>query len=286
MSLSLPGGAKMAVAIGSDFDAHSAWMGAFGRTSPSYLSRGEFGAEVGVPRLLELFRRFDIKTTFFTPGHSMVTFPERMEQILADGHEVASHGCYHESIPTLSPERERELMEIQLQQYAKIVGGRPRGYRSPAWDFSEITMSLLEEYGFEWDSSLMGREYEPYHPRPVELHYESANIFGPPTPILEFPVSWYLDDFPAQEPVAGINAGLGDHDLLFRRWRDIFDYAYENCPGAVYALTIHPQCSGRSIHMKVLEKLITHMQSFEGVYFGGMSSIYDCWTDDEDTTAG
>jgi hypothetical protein len=41
---------------------------------------------------------------------------------------------------------------------------RPRGFRSPAWDFSEATLGLLEEFGYEWDSSLMGREFEPYHP--------------------------------------------------------------------------------------------------------------------------
>jgi peptidoglycan/xylan/chitin deacetylase (PgdA/CDA1 family) len=77
---------------------------------------------------------------------------------------------------------ERELMEIQLRQYAEVVGGRPRGYRAPVWDFSDATLGLLEEYGFEWDSSLMGREFEPYHPRPVTLNWEGANQFGAPSP--------------------------------------------------------------------------------------------------------
>ena len=280
MTLQLPGNARMAVAIGADFDAHCLWKGVFDRTSPSYLSRGEFGAEVGVPRLLDLFRRYEVKATFCTPGHSMVTFPGRIQQILKDGHEVASHGCYHESIPTIDPARERALMEIQLRQYAEVVGGRPRGYRSPAWDFSDATLGLLEEYGFEWDSSLMGREFEPYHPRPVTLNWEGANQFGASSPILEIPVSWYLADFPPQEYVAGLNAGLGDHELLFRRWKDIFDYAYEHVPGAVYALTLHPQCSGRSHHLMILERLISYMRSFDDVWFGTLSETYDCWTED------
>ena len=55
----------------------------------------------------------------------------------------------------------------------------------------------------------MGREFEPYHPRPVTLNWEGANQFGAPSPILEIPVSWYLADFPPQEYVAGLNAGLG-----------------------------------------------------------------------------
>ena len=45
MAIVLPPGKRIAVSIGADFDAHCLWMGTFGVTSPSYLSRGEFGAE-------------------------------------------------------------------------------------------------------------------------------------------------------------------------------------------------------------------------------------------------
>ncbi len=280
MPLHLPAGKKVAVAIGADFDAHAAWKGAFDRTSPSYLSRGEFGAEVGVPRLLELFARYDVKSTFCTPSHTMMTFPERMQDIVEGGHEVASHGCYHESIPTITGEHEREMMVRQLEQYDRIVGGRPRGYRSPAWDFSEITLSLLEEFGFEWDSSLMGREFDPYHPRPVATDWLEGNTFGGPSRILEIPVSWYLDDFPAMEYVAGLNAGLGDHEALFRRWRDIFDDLHDRGTPGVYALTLHPQCSGRSFMIAMLEKLIQHMNDRGSVWFCTLSDAFDSWSDD------
>ena len=67
MPLALPPGKRLAVSIGADFDAHCLWMGTFGLTSPGYLSRGEFGAEVGVPRLLELFVQYDMRTTWCIP---------------------------------------------------------------------------------------------------------------------------------------------------------------------------------------------------------------------------
>ncbi len=280
MTLHGSDGKTVAVAIGADFDAHAAWKGGFNRTSPSYLSRGEFGAEVGVPRLLDLFDRYDIKATFCTPSHTMMTFPDRMHDILDAGHEVAAHGCYHESIPTIDTDHERELMVKQLAQYQHIIGGRPRGYRSPAWDFSDTTLSLLEEFGFDWDSSLMGREFDPYHPRPVTTDWMEGNTFGAPSPILEIPVSWYLDDFPPMEYVAGLNQGLGDHDVLYRRWKDIFDYANQLPTPTVYALTLHPQCSGRSFLIAMLEKLIQHMNNTNNVWYCTLSDIYDNWTDD------
>jgi hypothetical protein len=63
MPLKLPAGKRVAIAITPGFDAQSAWIGGAGLTSPSYLSRGEFGAEVGLPQLLALFRKYEVKTT-------------------------------------------------------------------------------------------------------------------------------------------------------------------------------------------------------------------------------
>src|SRR4051795_5498964 len=89
MSLHLPEGKRLAVCLSPDFDAQSVWMGTFGSHSQSLMSRGEFGAEVGTPRLLETFRRHGIVTTWCVPTHTMQTFPRAFEAIVADGHEVA-----------------------------------------------------------------------------------------------------------------------------------------------------------------------------------------------------
>ena len=167
MPLQLPEGTRLAVSISADFDAHCVWMGTFGLSSPGYLARGEFGAEVGVPRLLALFARHDLRTTWCIPSHSLQTFPRQSRAIADAGHEVAAHGCYHEPIPKLEPDEERRLMLLQLAEHERLLGRRPEGYRSPAWDFSDATLGLLEELGFVWDSSLMGRDFEVYRPRPV-----------------------------------------------------------------------------------------------------------------------
>jgi hypothetical protein len=195
VALQLPEGTRLAVSISADFDAHCVWMGTFGLSSPGYLARGEFGAEVGVPRLLALFARHDLRTTWCIPSHSLQTFPRQSRAIVAAGHEVAAHGCYHEPIPKLEPDEERRLMLLQLAEHERLLGRRPQGYRSPAWDFSDATLGLLEELGFVWDSSLMGRDFEVYRPRPVAtVDREQGNSFGPPSPIIEIPVSWYLDE--------------------------------------------------------------------------------------------
>jgi peptidoglycan-N-acetylglucosamine deacetylase len=280
MTLHLPHGKRLAVAITSDLDAQSVWMGTFGIASPGFLSRGEFGAEVGVPRVLDSLARFDVPATWCVPTHSMRTFPAALEQIVAAGHEVAAHGVYHEAVHKLEPDEERRLMELQLVEHEQLLGRRPRGYRSPSWNFSEHTLGLLEEFGFDWDSSLMGRDFEIYRPRPVvSMSLEAGNAFGEPSRILEVPVSWYLDDFPVLENLPR-NPGMVDTEGVLRRWIDLFDFAYERVPGGVFTLTVHPQTIARGHHLLMFERFLEHVASHDEVWLATISDIVDRWSDD------
>lgn len=280
MTLSLPSGKRLAVAIGADFDAHCLWMGTFGLTSPGYLSRGEFGAEVGVPRLLRLFAQHDIRATWCTPSHTLQTFPAQCALIVDAGHEMAAHGCYHEQITKLDLSEERRLLELQITEHERLVGRRPQGYRSPSWDFTDSTLALLEEFGFVWDSSLMGRDFEAYRPRPVvTIDRERGNIFGPPSPIIEIPVTWFLDDFPALESLPRTPA-MGSTETLFARWKDHFDFAYERVPGGVFALTVHPQTIGRAHAFLMFERFIEYIMGHEGAWVTTISEIAARWSDD------
>ena len=49
---------------------------------------GLFAGTVGVRRLLKLFEKYNIKTTWFIPGHSLETFPEECAMIRDAGHEM------------------------------------------------------------------------------------------------------------------------------------------------------------------------------------------------------
>lgn len=279
MPLDLPPGMRLAVNISADFDAQSVWMGTFGSSSPGLLSRGEFGAEVGVPRLLAAFQEYQIRTTWCVPTHTMRTFPKQLEAILDAGHEIAAHGVYHEPIHKLDPSEERRLLELQISEHEALVGSRPHGYRSPAWDFSEATLGLLEELEFVWDSSLMGRDFEAYRPRPVvTIDREQGNLFGDPSPVIEIPVSWYLDDFPALENLPR-SVGMADTEAVLRRWTDIFDFAYERVEGGVVSLAVHPQTIGRAHHLLMLERFLEHVTGRGGVWFASLGDIAGRWRD-------
>src|SRR6266511_953792 len=77
------------VTYGVDVDAVAGWLGSYGgEDSPDDISRGLFAGEVGMPRLVNLFKRFGIKTTWFIPGHSIETFPEQTQMVVEAGHEI------------------------------------------------------------------------------------------------------------------------------------------------------------------------------------------------------
>lgn len=280
MTLKFPRDVRIAVNIGTDFDAQSIWARDVKTATASGLSRGEFGAKVGVQRLLRLYEYYDIRSTFFTPTHTMETFPREFETVLEGQHEIAAHGVFHEYIPGLEPDEERRLMDLQIEKHQRIVGVRPWGYRSPAWDFSDITMNLIDEFEFKWDSSLMGRDFHPYRPRPVEVNLENGNTFGAASRFVEYPVSWYLDDLPPLEYIPGIFAGFGSIQTVVQSWIDQFDYAYDNEQNAVLCLTIHPQCIGRAHHIIAFEDFIRHVKSRPGARFMAIGDIHEYYEDD------
>ena len=146
-----------------DFDAMSGSI-ARGMTTPTPISRGEFGA-VGAGRILDLLARHHIRATWFIPGVVIGTYPEVCERIVAAGHEIGHHGWTHVPPADLSREKEAEGLERGNVAIERLSGRKARGYRSPSWDLSAHTVELLLEHGFDYDSSMMGHDYLPYRAR-------------------------------------------------------------------------------------------------------------------------
>jgi len=94
--------------------------------------------------------------------------------------------------------------------HGRIYGPRHElvpGYRSPGWDLSPNSVRLLLEYRFVYDSSMMGADYQPYWCRRNDVpHRDRAYGWGEEVELVEFPVSWTLDDFPQMEFL--LNAAL------------------------------------------------------------------------------
>lgn len=115
--------------------------------NPTDVSRGVFGATVGIDRLLKLLDKYKIKATWFTPAHSAESFPQQIRKIVEQGHEIGLHGYTHEFVSTLSEQQQRDVLAKSIQVLTDFVGKKPRGWTAPAWSTSKETVSLLEEFG-------------------------------------------------------------------------------------------------------------------------------------------
>jgi len=280
---------RILCAFGVDLDAVGGWLGSYGgEDSPDDISRGLFAGEVGTPRLLKLFDRFGLKTTWFIPGHSLETFPEECKMIVDAGHEIGLHGYSHENPIAMTPQQEETVLLRCIDLITNLSGKRPTGYVAPWWEFSHVTNDLLLKHGIKYDHSLMHRDFECYYVRtgdrwtkidyskPAE-EWMQALVRGRETDLIEIPANWYLDDLP---PMMFIKNSPNSHGFTNPRdiesmWRDQFDYVYREDDEAVFPMTIHPDVSGRPQVLLMLERLVSYFSSQPGVRFCTFDEISD-----------
>jgi peptidoglycan/xylan/chitin deacetylase (PgdA/CDA1 family) len=280
---------EILVGFGIDVDAVAGWLGSYGgEDSPDDISRGMFAGEVGSPRLLDLFDKLGIKTTWFIPGHSAETFPEQMKDVAKRGHEIGIHGYSHENPIAMTPEQEEAVLDKCIGLITELSGKRPTGYVAPWWEFSNVSNELLLKKGIKYDHSLMHNDFTPYRVR-VGDKWTKIDYAGKPedwmkplergeeTDLIEIPANWYLDDLP---PMMFIKKAPNSHGFVNPRdieqmWKDQFDWVYANMDYAVFPITIHPDVSGRPQVLLMLERLFHHINSHEGVKFVTMDEMAD-----------
>jgi peptidoglycan/xylan/chitin deacetylase (PgdA/CDA1 family) len=246
------------VCLSFDFDALSVWL-AYENPTPAMLLRGEYGARVGVPRILDLLASHGVPATFFVPGHTIESFPRETEAIVAAGHEVAHHSYAHIDPSKQTRDEERADME-RAWRTLEAIGVRPLGFRSPSADLSDATLALVEELGFVYDSSLMADDFRPFHPRIGDrVSRESPLERGRESSLWELPLSFELDDWPHFQfnfdPYR--RGGAPPRDVL-EIWRGEFDWMHEHVDGGVLTYCMHPQVIGRGHRIAMLDELIGH----------------------------
>jgi peptidoglycan-N-acetylglucosamine deacetylase len=275
--------------FGVDVDAVAGWLGSYaGEDSPDDISRGLFAGEVGSLRLLDLFQRWGIKTSWFIPGHSIETFPNEMKAVADAKHEIGIHGYSHENPIAMTREQETAVLDKCIDLVTKLSSRRPTGYVAPWWEFSNVTNDLLLERGIKYDHSLMHKDFHPYYVRTgdswTRIDYSKHPDAwmkplqrGKETDLIEIPASWYLDDLP---PMMFIKKAPNSHGFVNPRhleemWRDQFDWVYREYDYAVFPMTIHPDVSGRPQVLLMLERLYTHMIRHPGVRFCTLNEMAD-----------
>ena len=246
-----PNGARVTLLLSFDVDNDTISIARNENPSIGAMSQGEYGARVGLRRVVDLMDRHQIPASFFIPAVSLIVQPDMVDIIQESGrHEFGVHGWIHELNTALDADTEREPVSRATNYLEDVTGTRPVGYRAPSWNFSPNTLDIIQGLGFLYDSSLMADD------RPYELMQA-----GEPTGIVELPVEWILDDAPLMNPRG--NSYTSPRDLL-QVYVDEFDKAYEE--GTMFLLTTHPHIIGHRSRIVILEELIAHIQARGNVW--------------------
>ncbi|KAH8590945.1 hypothetical protein B0O99DRAFT_691003 [Bisporella sp. PMI_857] len=230
-------------------------------------------------RLLKFFGQHAVKATWFTPSYTLVSFPDQMAKVRDAGHEIALHGYTHERASRLTEEQERKIMAKSIEVYRDFAGKHPKGWAAPYWDVSPRSMQILEDFGIEYDHSLMHHDCQLYYASDVGDSVIHTDYSKEPetwmvpmrkhkmTKVVEIPASWDVDDWPPMNLSPPSAGGHSHPHHVQQSWEDQFSYLYKEYDTFVFCISIHPQVSGKAKVMSMHERFIEFLKKHEGVEF-------------------
>jgi peptidoglycan/xylan/chitin deacetylase (PgdA/CDA1 family) len=229
------------------------------------MSHQAYGPRTGMPRLLRMLDRQQLRATFFVPGYSAERWPDAVRSIRDAGHEIAHHGYLHEGAHSAEDEAEEERRLLRgLDALDTVAGIRPIGYRAPTWELSYRTLGLIARHGFRYDCGLMDAD----HPYRVAVSAEPGAAS-----LIELPGHWSLDDWEPYVYLPGLSGSgvIASPAEVIGRWTLELEAIVEE--RGLFMLTNHPFVSGRPSRAAGLEGLIERAKSIDGLWIATAGEI-------------
>lgn len=141
-------------------------------------------------RLLDIFKEYGVKATFFVLGTVADHFPVLIDEIHRQGHEIATHGYAHRLVYRQTKEEFRNDLRKSMQAIQGITGEKILGYRAPYFSVREDSLWALEvikDEGLRYDASIFPLKRKLYGVRDIgkictdkiiELPASKTSFFG------------------------------------------------------------------------------------------------------------
>ena len=188
-----------------------------------------------VDRLIDVCGQFGVRTTCFILGDVGRQTPSVVKKLHAHGHEIASHGCAHESVYPMTPDQFRADLKLSCDILENLTGEKVLGFRAPSFSIRQETLHwfypVLESLGLRYSSSVFpGQTFLYGIPDfPEHVHYPVVN--GVTQEILEFPVP----------RIEFMGKHMGLYIRLFPAWMIRRKILTDNRSGRPVILYVHPR---------------------------------------------
>ena len=251
----------------------------WGESVPNYsdYSERQYGITEGLPRILDIHDKHDVKGTFPTCGLTAEWYPSAIEEIKERGHEVANHSHYHRLHAKLSEEEIREDIEKSTDALADVTGEQPRGWRTPLYSTAATTIDRLIDHDYVWDSSF--HNYD----KPYLLTDGESDIIEIPASMDDFGMYLMATDSEGTAPHMG-GYPYGSPKKVYDTIKWEFDRLYqegkESGVPRTFVFTMHPKVSGRPNRAACLDKFLEYAKGKEGVWFPTLSNVAELIVED------
>jgi polysaccharide deacetylase family protein (PEP-CTERM system associated) len=130
--------------------------------------------ETNISKTLDLLKRQNVTATFFIVGELAEIHPQIVDEIAAEGHEIAFHGYDHEPLWKKTP----ESLRAEIEKFRRITNDQCMGFRAPSFSLNNKTkwaLRILKEAGYKYDSSIFPAKVPLYGVRnaPTRLYKPS-----------------------------------------------------------------------------------------------------------------
>ncbi len=261
-----PGGARLAVSFSLMFEAGGQPISGAGGIIPDAIAGGlpdlptnaffQYGIDEGIPRLLDLFDKHDIKFSSFMIGQAVDKAPDLAREIVRRGHEAAAHGRTWENSYALDPDAERRFIADGVASIVKATGHTPVGWNAYWMRNSPHTLDILKSLGFLYHID------EPSRDEPFIVPLTGGDF-------VTVPYTFHMNDI-VSFPFAGWNPAAYEQAL-----QDEFDQLYEE--GArgrrMMVVSLHDRISGHAARVRALDRFLVYARSKSGVWFARKDEI-------------
>jgi len=210
----------------------------------------EYGYKEGLPRLLDMFDRRQVKVTSHMVGAAVDLHPELAKEIVQRGHEASGHGQSWTAEYSMTPEEERAVYLKSIQSIERATGTRPFGFNAFWLRGTPRTLEILQELGFIYHIDDVSRD-EPF----------LIDVKGKPFAVV--PYTLHMNDIVDYE-TRYFSTGEYAADL-----KNEFDQLYAEAATRrrMMSISAHDRIAGRPSRTKVLEEFIVYAQQHKGLVF-------------------
>jgi peptidoglycan/xylan/chitin deacetylase (PgdA/CDA1 family) len=261
-----PGKARLAISISLQFEAGGQPITGASGLIPDPIKKGfpdlatnsyfDYGIQEGIPRLLDLLDKHQIKATSFMVGHAVDRYPDLAREIVRRGHEAAAHGKQWNWQYQLPKDEERKWIKSVKDSIIKATGVTPTGYDCYWMRGSVHTLTLLQELGFIYHNNDLSRD-EPY--------VQNLNN----KPFVTMPYTIHMND------IGSYNFSGFSPQAYEQQLKDEFDQLYEEGGKRrrMMLISFHDLISGHASRVRVIDRFLNYAKQHDGVWFAKKEEI-------------